>query len=65
MHVAIYVCVLCVVFCLLSALLLGSIVQFMHTLHSLFRGQLHPLHYYLKTKDYGGKIRVDVAALDR
>ena len=39
-HVAIYFCVLCVVFCLLSALLLGSIVQFMHTLHSLFRGQL-------------------------
>ena len=26
-------------------LLLGSIVQFMHTLHSLFRGQLHQLHY--------------------
>ena len=39
------VCVLCVVFCLLSVLLLGSIVQFMHTLHSLFRGQLHQLHY--------------------
>ena len=32
-------CVSCFVF-FLSVLLLGSIVQFMHTLHSLFRGQL-------------------------
>ena len=36
-----------VVFCLLSVLLLGSIVQFMHTLHSLFRGQLQFSIYVL------------------
>ena len=37
--------VLCVVFCLLSMLLLGFIVQFMHTLHSLFRANYINYNY--------------------
>ena len=44
--VCMYICLHMFVFCVscfvffLSVLLLGSIVQFMHTLHSLLRGQL-------------------------
>ena len=51
-HVHMFVfCVSCFVF-FLFVLLLGSIVQFMHTLHSLYRGQLHQLSSHQKWRKF-------------
>ena len=58
-HVHMFVfCVSCFVF-FLFVLLLGSLVQFMHTLHSLYRGQLHQLSSiinYHHTKNGGNSL---------